>query len=57
MMFGTHIALGSPGSIPDDADPGYPGHLESILRNRFGRNLQIKPDLFKFKFLIMTMYT
>jgi hypothetical protein len=26
--------------------------LEPILRNRFGRNLRIKPNLVKFKFVI-----
>jgi hypothetical protein len=30
--------------------------LESILRNRFGRNLRIKPNFVKFKFAIMTLY-
>jgi hypothetical protein len=29
--------------------------LESILWNRFGRNLQTKPNLLKFKFSILTL--
>jgi hypothetical protein len=30
------------------------GRLESILWNRFGRNLRKKPNLVRFKFAIMT---
>jgi hypothetical protein len=31
--------------------------LESILWNRFGQNLRIKPDMDKVKFVFMTFYS